>query len=126
MSYHTDEIVEIKCDIEPIKTLTGEIFNAFSISSDISPVIQVTGLIDDSLLELTGSFFLDSIIQITDIQIPDTIDGEQYGGRYIITPSTIEQVLDTDKKVLREDIVVQKIPTFWTQNVTGMTFIIGE
>lgn len=39
MSYHTDEIVEIKCDIEPIKTLTGEIFNAFSISSDISPVI---------------------------------------------------------------------------------------
>lgn len=43
MSTHSDEIAEIKCNIEPIKILTGEIFDNISISSSISPVINING-----------------------------------------------------------------------------------
>lgn len=125
MSTHSDEIAEIKCDIEPIKILTGEIFDNISISSSISPVIDINGQIND-ILELTGSFFLESTIQIDDINIPEVIDNEEYDGVYRITPSVNEQTLDTDKKLLRKDIIVEEIPTFWTQNITGMTFIIGD
>jgi len=43
MSTHSDEIVEIECDIESIKILTGEIFDNISISSSISPIINING-----------------------------------------------------------------------------------
>lgn len=125
MSTHSDEIAEIKCNIEPIKILTGEIFDDISISSSISPVININGQIDD-ILELNGSFFLESTIQINNINIPDIINNEEYEGVYRVTPSVNEQTLDTDKKLLRKDIIVEQIPTFWTQNITGMTFIIGD
>lgn len=125
MSTHSDEITEIKCNIEPIKILTGEIFDDISISSSISPVININGQIDD-ILELNGSFFLESTIQINNINIPDIVNNEEYEGVYRVTPSVNEQTLDTDKKLLRKDIIVEQIPTFWTQNITGMTFIIGD
>ena len=125
MSTHSDEIAEIKCNIEPIKTLTGEIFDNISISSSISPVININGQINN-ILELNGSFFLESTIQINNINIPDIVNNEEYEGVYRVTPSVNEQTLDTDKKLLKKDIIVEQIPTFWTQNITGMTFIIGD
>lgn len=125
MPTYSDEIIEIKCDIEPIKILTGEIFNNVSVSSFISPVISINAQISN-ILELTGSFFLESTIQINNINIPETISNEEYDGTYKITPSISKQTLDTNKKLLRKNIVIEEIPTFWTQNITGMTFIIGD
>jgi len=63
---------------------------------------------------------------VKNIEIPKTVGGAPYDGAYIVTPSVNEQILDTDKKILKKDIIVQEIPTYWTSNITGMTFIIGD
>lgn len=120
MPNHIDELIEINCDTE----LTREIFDNISVSSDISPTIEIEGKIND-ILELTGSFFLNPVIQIDDITIPQII-GEVYEGPSVVIPSVNEQILNTNKKQCNNDIIIEEIPTFWTQNQTGMTFIIGN
>ena len=125
MPNHVDEIIEINCDISSTSELTGEIFNDMNISLDISPMLELSGEIGD-VPELVGSFFLKPIIQINDIEIPKVIGGQIYDGAYIIIPSVNQQSLDTNKKVMTGDVIVEEIPTFWTQNTTGMTFIIGN
>ena len=51
-----------------------------------------------------------------------------YEGMYTITPSsTDEQVLPTEYRVLKDDIVVQKIPYYETTNIqNGLTAYIAE
>lgn len=50
----------------------------------------------------------------------------EYEGGFVVTPSTHEEiVLDTDGKVLAEDVTVLPIPTYEVSNTYGTTFIIG-
>lgn len=125
MSIHTDEIVKINCDINSPIELVGEMSNIIDISSDISPIETINSEISN-IQELVGSFFLNPIIQVDGIEIPKTIGGDPYDGAYVITPAVNEQILDTDKKILKKDMIIEEIPTYWTSNQTGMTFIIGE
>lgn len=55
-------------------------------------------------------------------------DFENYNGEYTIVPaSNDEQVLDTQNKVLRENIVVEKVPFYETSNLSnGVTAYIGK
>lgn len=122
---HIDKILEIDCKIEPILELIGEVSNNINISSDISSTTQINGEIN-TITELIGSFFLTPILQVNNIQIPKTINNQIYDGAYVVIPSINGQTLNTDKKVMTRDIIVEEIPTFWTQNSTGMTFIIGN
>ena len=52
-----------------------------------------------------------------------TISGEpnfeEYQGSYTVIPAVTEQVLATDDCVMREDLVVEKIPFFKVSNTKG-------
>ena len=56
-----------------------------------------------------------------------TIDGhDEYEGAYVVIPSTDDQILDTNNKVMTQDLTVEAIPTWQTSNEYGITFIIGN
>lgn len=56
------------------------------------------------------------------------IGGEPYFGTYKVTPKIKDSViLDTTDKLLKEDVIVQKIPQFEVSNEAGgKTLILGE
>lgn len=52
---------------------------------------------------------------------------EQYTGVYTIIPQSYDQELDTDKKVMKEDVTVTEIPFTMVSNPAGgLTINIGE
>ena len=55
------------------------------------------------------------------------INVDEYTGQYTVTPlPNVEQILRTDNKVLRHDIVIEPIPYYETSNdAGGYTVIIG-
>ena len=58
--------------------------------------------------------------------IKDMPAGEFYDGIYTVTPSTSKQVIDTTNKLLKTDLVVEKIPyREVSNNKGGKTVIIG-
>jgi hypothetical protein len=67
---------------------------------------------------------------LNDIQsLSGTITQEQYdtySGEIVVIPKTVDQILETGNKVSRNDILVEKIPTFETSNEYGVTFIIAS
>lgn len=50
---------------------------------------------------------------------------DEYEGDYDVIPKTYLQTLDTDNKVLRDDVRVHEIPYFETSNEKGTTVYIG-
>ena len=68
-------------------------------------------------------------IQAT-VYMPSSIGGayvDEYTGQYYVIPHPYDdQMLDTTNKLLTDDVVVYKIPTYETSNLVGTTFIIGD
>ena len=50
----------------------------------------------------------------------------KYGGEYDVIPKTYAQHLDTDNKLMEEDVTVRAIPYYETSNVNGTTVYIGS
>lgn len=65
--------------------------------------------------------------QITgDISIPEVILPDYYEGDYNVTPHFSEQVLETEDKVMRDDVTILEIPVVRTSNpYGGDTIVIG-
>lgn len=67
----------------------------------------------------------------TDIKITNTIvevgdaEYETYNGNYMVTSGTEDQEIPTKNKILKENVVVLKIPIWETSNDSGVTFYIG-
>ena len=53
-------------------------------------------------------------------------DFPDYIGDTVIIPTTSDQLLETSNKIVRDDILVGKIPIFETSNEYGVTFIIAS
>lgn len=51
---------------------------------------------------------------------------DEYEGDYDVIPKTYMQTLDTDNKVLRDEVRVHEIPYYETSNVDGVTVYIGN
>lgn len=50
-----------------------------------------------------------------------------FDGEYVIIPSIYEQNLETEGKLMKEDLLISKIPYYETSNLSGgYTAIIGE
>lgn len=62
------------------------------------------------------------------VMIASTAQAETFAGPYSVTPKVASDViLETTKKLMREDVTVLKIPQFEVSNEAGgKTFIIGE
>lgn len=63
-------------------------------------------------------FELDSVVVIQ--------EGEIYTGSYEVTPMTYPQYLETQNKMMTDDVTVYEIPYSETSNVYGTTVVIAS
>lgn len=60
------------------------------------------------------------------LTIPSVVGATPYGGSYEVTPRLYTQSLDTDGKLMQDDVTVYEIPVTRTTNpVGGQTVLIG-
>lgn len=65
--------------------------------------------------------------QYVDVDVPDSGGAEIYDGEYVVTPKTYEQTLETEDKLMLDDVTVLSIPYYKTSNIQdGYTVYIGE
>ena len=50
----------------------------------------------------------------------------RYEGTYTVTPNKDEQVIDTDYRLLTQDLTIKGIPYYEVSNESGITVIIGD
>lgn len=76
--------------------------------------------LEQKQLDITAPVAVDALsvngeLRVSSVRLSGRINngfnGEIYDGDYEITPSTEDQILSTDKKLLRHDIVVKAIPS---------------
>ena len=91
--------------------LTGKIENAGSIKGIIGAGLNIIGAIKNDTLSGT-------------LNIGGTY--QDYSGAYDVTPKTEGQILETENKILRQDVLIKKIPYFETSNEYGETIFIGS
>lgn len=84
------------------------------ISGDVRIIGSVTGTIGD-VSTVSG-----------DVVIPILRDADVYEGDYDITPRLEELILETNRKLMKDNVTVRKIPVIYTSNPQGgQTVIIG-
>lgn len=54
-----------------------------------------------------------------------TVGAEEYAGSYEVTPKVESQTLPTEKKLMKQDVIVKEIPYYAVSNNFGQTIIIG-
>lgn len=60
-------------------------------------------------------------------EIEKTSISEEYDGEYKVTPKTTDQVLQTENKMMKQDLTILAIPFYSVSNeVGGNTIYIGE
>lgn len=60
------------------------------------------------------------------IRIGKGAAAETYDGEYIVTPMPYEsQTLETNNKLMLDDVTVNAIPYYETSNISGITIYIG-
>lgn len=53
------------------------------------------------------------------------IDHAEYTGDYLVIPDDFQHVLETNDKLMKGDVIVEKIPYYETSNISGTTVYIG-
>lgn len=91
--------------------LIGKIENAGGIKGMINAGLNMVGVIKSDLLSGT-------------LDIGGTY--QDYSGSYNVTPKTEGQILETENKILRQDVLIKRIPYFETSNDYGETIYIGS
>lgn len=91
--------------------ITGALKNAGNIKGFINAGLNIIGNIKSDVL--SGVLTIGSSYQ-------------DYSGAYDVTPQTESQTLPTENKVLRQDVLIKKIPYFETSNDYGKTVYIGS
>lgn len=86
-------------------------------------IIELIGYID-SEIEIWGEVeqeeeLISEIFDATSEPIP------VYEGDYTIVPRVVEQIFDTDNKLMINDFTVLEIPYHEVSNLSGVTAIIG-
>lgn len=96
-------------------SISGELFKEGSyktLYSDISKIGSISGTLS-SEKTISGQLSVDIL-------------PEPYMGEYEVTPKTVEQYLDTDRKYMKKDVTVFEIPYAETSNVYGTTVTIAS
>ena len=101
-----------------VKTTTKQIVD---ISTAVFQDIVVENTFNDQTIiieqDLLQEINIDTMPSHEEIEVEQ--DGPAYDGEYIVTPKTTEQTLSTANKVLREDVLINKIPYFEVGNNSG-------
>ena len=93
--------------------------------SDIRDMVRITG--DVSVVDEINAIVASNEIITATIFLPEYSGGEEYEGAYQVTPSAHNPIiLETEGKMMRDDVTVFKIPYFETSNITGKTVYIAS
>jgi len=58
---------------------------------------------------------------------PIYTEHEKYSGDYVVKPAPfLEQTLETNNKLMQDNVVVLEIPYYEVSNISGKTIIIGD
>ena len=83
-----------------------------------------------STIEVTGNILISHRLLVSgDVRIAVKSGGSEYPyyqGEYTVTPRVYEQSLDTDHKILTDDVTILEIPKSEVENIyNGLTVTIG-
>lgn len=114
--------------------LKGKIETSLNIKGVISELKLKGKLINDSIGikgKLESNSNIRGLIHNANILRGKIISGSvpiypDYEGSYDITPKSTSQTLNTENKVLRQDMLVESIPYYETSNEYGKTIYIGS
>lgn len=100
---------------------------------------------DISISAEDTTIYIDTDIEVEDVEIGTNIDGEKldadfgiiteriiqgdtqiYKGDYIVTPKVSKQYLATKQKFMTDNVTVNEIPLYETDNQKGTTIYIGD
>ena len=107
-------IKEINQTLQPEEKIEGQI---------ISKLYLLKGAIVIQNKRITGLLNFSSSIE-GQIKIPLSQNYEFYSESFEITPSFLKQVLNTQNKIMKENVQVNEIQTYEVSNDSGTTFII--
>ena len=95
-----------------------------SISSSLSPIETITGTIENVENTISGQL---SIINTISGKISNLKTYPVYNGAIEITPiANLDILLETEDKIVTDNIIVHEIPYYQTSNLSGgYTVIIG-
>lgn len=72
-------------------------------------------------------------VSSTEVSIPMTVSStfefaefEYYDGEYTVVPKVTEQTLQTEGKIMRQDVTVEQVPYYETSNQKGLTAYIAS
>lgn len=88
--------------------------------TDIMPVItgELSSIQDTIIGELTSLYYIEAELTM--------LSTEYYEGDYVVIPKMEQQKLATKDKTIRDDVTVEEIPVYQTENISGgFTVIIG-
>lgn len=123
--------------------IVGALLETSNVNSNLSNNSNITGSINDtkitgnitSSININGSLSSNSnliakVENINNLDASLNIGGSgsylDYSGSYDIIPNQNNQTLQTENRVLRQDLLVEKIPYFETSNDYGKTVYIGS
>ena len=117
------ETSSVNSNLSNNSNITGSI-NDTKITGNVSSTININGL-------LSNNNNLNSNIQSnSNISAKLSVGGSgsylDYSGSYDIIPNQQDQTLQTQNKILRENMLVEKIPYYETSNDYGKTVYIGS
>ena len=60
------------------------------------------------------------------LTIPSSVNAKTYDGEYVVIPTFKTKTLETKRKLMKDNVTVEKIPVFKTENLGGgYTVVIG-
>lgn len=91
----------------------------------MSELFTIRAVIPSSVAADINADVGDSLSAQLNIKIAGGGEYERYAGAYDVTPDFETQVLETDGKLMRDDVTVNPIPVSRTSNDYGTTVYIG-
>lgn len=106
--------------------VSGTVRDQAGISARLSPYGAVSGaVVDAHSVEcgLSGSTDIECVMQVGDVEFAEYPD---YKGSYTVTPGKNDQRINTNLKVVRDNITIKGVPAYEASNpFGGTTFSIG-
>lgn len=107
-------ISEIIVELSETSELEGELSGSSELTGELAGISELTGELS-GISELSG-----------DLSIPNS-SGKPYRGSYEVFPTDGFQILDTEDRLLEEDILVHPVRYQEVSNIYGgLTVTIGE
>ena len=116
--------------VKPIRLIDCDFYVSGGEGLDIQKEINSSSItIDlDWELDIETEMSLSTVSYEFDVDLVCKIEGgsqyPEYHGQYVVIPKSVDQELETERKVMRRNVLVKEVPTYEVSNVKGYTFTI--